>query len=108
MEGLYSEGWKVRERWRYQRSPEADKRARLAGVAGRPYPPAAAEASAPSFTLLFRMARAPRGFITSRTKSVACPPSCKPKLPPSRAIIVGALHGPVKCSPVRQLMAPRP
>ena len=42
------------------------------------------------------------------TKSVAWPPSWKPTPPPSRRIIAGALHGPVKCSPLRQVMAPLP
>ena len=47
----------------------------LAAVAVRPLGPAAAEASAPSLILLPINDSAPRGFTTSRTKSVACAPS---------------------------------
>lgn len=47
----------------------------VAAVAALPLGPAAAEASAPSLTLLPISDSAPRGFITSRTKSVAWPPS---------------------------------
>src|SRR5271169_1500140 len=49
-----------------------------------PTGPAAAEASPPIFTLLVRMLSADLGVMSSRTKSVAWPPSCKPKLAPSR------------------------
>ena len=47
----------------------------LAAVASRPFGPAAAAASAPNFTFVFNSDSAPRGFITSNTKSVAWPPS---------------------------------
>src|SRR5215471_10253509 len=80
----------------------------VAAAASRPFGPAAAAASAPSFTLLLRIPSAPRGFITRSTKSVACPPSCSPKLPPSRAIIDGAPHAPWKFCPPRHVITPRP
>ena len=51
---------------------------------------------------------APRRFITNRTKSVAWPPNWKPKLAPSRAIMEGALQGPLNSLPLRQVMTPRP
>src|SRR5262249_1986965 len=35
-------------------------------------------------------------------------PIWSPKLPPLEAIITGGLHGPLKSSPVRQVMTPRP
>ena len=44
----------------------------VAASASRPTGPAAAEASAPSFTLLFEDGACTAPFITSRTKSVAC------------------------------------
>src|ERR1700682_5573140 len=47
--------------------------ASVSADASRPTGPAAMEASAPSFTLLDRMPLAPLSFITSNTKSVACP-----------------------------------
>src|SRR5262245_49219915 len=50
----------------------------VAPSAVRPLGPAAAEASAPNFTLLDRSDRAPRGFMTSNTKSLAWPPNWKP------------------------------
>ncbi len=80
----------------------------VAAPAVRPLGPAAADASAPSFTLLDSTDPAPRSFITSSTKSVSCPPSCSPKLPPSSAISAGALHCLSNASPVRQVIAPRP
>src|SRR5438067_129439 len=80
-------------------------KASVAAAAVRPLGPAAAAASAPSFTLLFSTESTPRGFPTSSTKSVACPPSCRPSLAPSSAYMAGALQGPVKCSPPRQLVA---
>src|SRR5262249_5599759 len=80
----------------------------VAAAASRPFGPAAAAASAPSLTLLLRIPCAPRGFMTRRTKSVACPPNCSPKLPPSRAIIDGAPHGPLKLCPLRHVIIPRP
>src|ERR1700722_3590892 len=49
--------------------------ASVLAAASLPFGPAAAAMSAPSFTLLLKIALAPRGFITSRTKSVACPPN---------------------------------
>jgi hypothetical protein len=58
----------------------------------RPTGPAATEASPPSLTLLVITDFAPFSFITSRTKSVACPPICSPKLPPSSAKNAGALQ----------------
>src|SRR5437868_3711364 len=61
----------------------------------RPFGPAAAEASAPSFTLLPISDSAPRGFITRIMKSVACPPSWNPKFTPSSAYMAGAVHAPV-------------
>ena len=67
----------------------------VAAVGLRPFGPAAAAASAPSFTLLPRSDCAPLGFITSSTKSVAWPPNWKPMLMPSRAYIAGAPHRPV-------------
>src|SRR6516165_4976747 len=74
----------------------------------RPTGPAAAEASAPNLTLLDRTELAPFSFMTRRTKSVASPPIWKPTPPPSNANIAGALHGPPKSAPVRQVIAPRP
>src|SRR5215468_4102773 len=74
----------------------------------RPTGPAAAEASAPNLTLLDKTDSAPLSFMTKRTKSVASPPICKPTLPPSKANIAGALHGPCRFSPVLQVMTPRP
>src|ERR1700761_194182 len=74
----------------------------------RPTGPAAAEASPPIFTLLFRMFEAEVGVINNSTKSVAWPPNCRPKLAPSRAIMLGALHDPWKLWPVRQVSTPRP
>src|SRR5579883_401445 len=72
-----------------------------------PTGPAATEASAPIFTLLERTDFAPFWFITSRTKSVASPPTCKPKLPPSSAIIDGAPQEPLKSAgPARHRAAP--
>jgi hypothetical protein len=44
-------------------------------AAVRPFGPTAAEASAPSFSLLLKIEFAPLGFMTRRTKSVAWPPS---------------------------------
>src|SRR5581483_5284871 len=73
-----------------------------------PLGPAAAEASPPSFTLLFRTDSAPLGFMTRRTKSVASPPSWNPILAPSNANIAGVPQEPVKCAPERQMIAPRP
>src|SRR5271154_1449238 len=70
--------------------------------------PAATEAAPPSLTLLARMALAPAVFITRMTKSVAWPPACNPKLAPSRAIMDGALQGPWKVGPLRQVITPRP
>src|SRR5712692_562057 len=69
--------------------------ASVSAEAVRPTGPAATDASAPSFTLLVRIPLAPRSFITSSTKSVASPPIWKPKLPPSRAIMVGAPQDPL-------------
>ena len=66
----------------------------MAAVDSRPTGPPAADAVAPIFTLLVNMLLAARSFISRKTKSVACPPNCKPKLPPPSAIIDGALHGP--------------
>src|SRR5215469_15849103 len=74
----------------------------------RPTGPAAAEASAPNLTLLDNTELAPFSFMIRSTKSVASPPICNPKLPPSNAIIAGALHGPLNCSPDRQVIAPLP
>src|SRR5215471_15048586 len=74
----------------------------------RPTGPAATEASAPSLTLLDITDLAPASFITSRTKSVASPPIWSPKLPPSSANIAGALQGPRRLAPVRQVITPRP
>src|ERR1039457_4137272 len=76
----------------------------VAAAASRPTGPAATEASPPSFTLLDKTDLAPESFITSSTKSVACPPIWKPTLPASSANIAGALHGPEKCFPLRQLI----
>src|SRR5260370_35778573 len=76
--------------------------------AARPTGPAATDASAPSFTLLDITDLAPFSFITNSTKSVACAPIWKPKLPPSSANIAGALHGPEKSSPLRHVVSPRP
>src|SRR6516165_5788616 len=73
-----------------------------------PVGPAAILASAPNLALPFITARAPAGFITRMTKSVAWPPACKPKLPPLDRIIIGALQGPSNFSPPRQLIIPRP
>ena len=67
----------------------------VAPSAVRPFGPAAAEASAPNFTLLVSKDVAPLGFITSRTKSVACPPNWNPMLIPSNAYSAGAPHLPV-------------
>src|SRR5882762_2021270 len=50
--------------------------------------------SAPSFILVCRRLPAPRSFMTRKTKSVASPPICKPKLPPSSAYMAGAPQGP--------------
>ena len=69
----------------------------VAAWASRPLGPAAAAASAPSLTLLFISDSAPRGFMTSRTKSVSCPPSWKPIFAPSSAYMAGALQCPLKC-----------
>src|SRR5580704_15322637 len=80
----------------------------VSAEAVRPTGPAAADASAPSLTLLLSMFSADRGDIMSRTKSVAFPPSCKPALPPSSAIIVGPPQGPLKSLPPRQVITPRP
>src|SRR5579864_3125967 len=74
----------------------------------RPFGPAAAATSPPSLTLLVRIESAPRWFITNKTKSVAWPPNCRPKLPPSSAIMEGALQGPLKPLPLRQVITPRP
>src|SRR6516225_3974646 len=82
--------------------------ASVSAEALRPTGPAAAEASPPSFTLLERMLEADLEVISSRTKSVASPPNCKPKLAPSKAIIVGAPHFPFKSLPPRQVITPRP
>src|SRR6202167_2395441 len=82
--------------------------ASVSAEAFRPTGPAAAEASPPILTLLVRMFSAERGLISSNTKSVACPPNCKPKLPPSSAIMVGAPQRPWKFLPPRQVMTPRP
>src|SRR6516225_4815194 len=73
-----------------------------------PVGPAAILASAPNLALPFITARAPAGFITRITKSVASPPACKPKLPPLDRIVIGALQDPSNFSPLRQLMTPRP
>src|SRR6266704_114315 len=80
----------------------------VSAAAVRPLGPAAAAASAPSFTLLPMIEFAPFGFITKRTKSVAWPPNWNPMLAPSSANSAGALQRPVKCSPVRHVIAPRP
>src|SRR5208283_5205301 len=66
----------------------------------RPTGPAAADASAPSFTLLDIIEFAPDSFITSNTKSVAWPPIWNPTLAPSSANIAGALHPPVNATPL--------
>src|ERR1022692_2961801 len=80
----------------------------VAAAASRPTGPAATDASPPSFTLLDITEFAPDSFITSSTKSVACPPIWKPKLPASSANIAGALHGPEKSRPLRHVINPRP
>src|SRR5439155_1062208 len=80
----------------------------VSAEAVRPLSPAAAAASAPRFTLMLMMEFAPFGFITKRTKSVAWPPNWNPMFAPSSANRAGALHRPVKCSPVRHVIAPRP
>src|SRR6202021_2405647 len=98
------------------KSPRAREKERisarmLASVSAealRPTGPAAAEASPPILTLLLRMFAAEVGLMSNRTKSVAWPPSCNPKLAPSRAIIEGALQGPRKFLPLRQVSTPRP
>src|SRR5271167_1049518 len=74
----------------------------------RPTGPAATVAFPPSLTLLLRTLEAEREVMSSRTKSVACAPNCNPALAPSRAIIVGAPHGPWKVFPPRQVITPRP
>src|SRR5207302_7792924 len=79
----------------------------VAPSAVRPLGPAAAEASAPSFTLLVSSERAPFGFITSSTKSVACPPNWKPMLIPSSAYRAGGPPGPVWCGHLRQFFPRR-
>jgi len=66
----------------------------VAADASRPFGPAAAEASAPSFTLFPSSDSAPLGFMIRSTKSVAEPPSCKPTLAPSRRIAAGGPQGP--------------
>src|SRR5215471_10857919 len=73
-----------------------------------PTGPAAILASAPNLALPFITERAPAGFITRMTKSVASPPACRPKLPPLDRIMIGALQGPSNLSPPRQLMIPLP
>jgi len=72
--------------------------------AWRPTGPAAAEASAPTLNLLFNSCVMPCWFITSITRSIACPPICKPQLPPSTTNGAGALHWPL----LRQVATPRP
>src|SRR3954468_13829427 len=86
----------------------ADINESVAAVAVRPFGPAAAEASAPSLVLLFTSDSTPFLFIMRNTKSVAWPPSCNPMFAPSRAYIAGAPHAPVKFSPPRHVIAPRP
>src|ERR1700691_4526706 len=78
----------------------------VSAEAFRPTGPAAAEASPPSLTLLVRMPSADRELISSNTKSVACPPNCKPKLPPSSAIMAGALQGSWESLPPPQVITP--
>src|SRR5215472_3688176 len=80
----------------------------VAASASRPLGPAAADASPPSFTLLFRSARAPLGLTTRSTKSVAWPPNWKPMLTPSSAYMAGGPQAPVKFDPLLHDMAPRP
>jgi len=58
-----------------------------------PWDSAAAEASAPSFTLLLKMARAPRGFMTSKTKSVAMASELQANAAAFQCHHRGALHG---------------
>ena len=74
----------------------------------RPFGPAAADASAPSLTLLLSTDCEPRSFITRSTKSVASPPSWKPMLPPSSAIMTGDPQAPSNAAPLRQVITPRP
>src|SRR4249919_3257389 len=76
--------------------------------AALPTGPAAILVSAPNLAFPFITERAPASFITIMTKSVACPPICKPKLPPLDRIIIGALQGPSKFAPLRQFMTPWP
>src|SRR5271156_2089613 len=80
----------------------------VSAEAVRPTGPAATVAFPPSLTLLVRTLEAERGLMSSRTKSVACAPNCKPALAPSRAIIVGAPHGPWNDFPPRHVITPRP
>ena len=54
----------------------------VSAAAWRPTGPAAADASAPILNLLESRASMPFWFITSMTRSTACPPICKPQLPP--------------------------
>src|SRR3954470_15343610 len=89
-------------------SISADISASVAAVAVRPLGPAAAEASAPSLVLLLTSDSTPFLFMMRNTKSVDWPPSCKPMFAPSSAHIDGAPQDPVKFSPPRQVIAPRP
>src|SRR5260370_36014425 len=80
----------------------ARKATSLSAEAVRPTGPAAALASPPSLTLLLSMLVAERGLIIRRTKSGALPPSLRPALPPSSAIILGGAPGAVEMPPARQ------
>src|SRR5260370_7002166 len=80
----------------------------VAAAASRPFGPAAAAASAPSFTLLLKTASPLRELMRSSTKSGACPPSGNPTLPPSSAIIDGGPQRPLNSHPVPQAKPPRP
>src|SRR5260370_24261959 len=71
----------------------------VAAAASRPFGPAAAAASAPSFTLLLKTASPLRELMRNRTKSVAYPPSLDPTLPPSTAITDRPPPDPRKVSP---------
>src|SRR5579864_6710932 len=76
----------------------------VSAPASRPTGPAAADSSAPNLNLLASRCCMPCSFVTTMTKSIAWPPSCKPQLPPVMVIGAGALH---PCS-VRQVATPLP
>src|SRR5205823_6255639 len=63
--------------------------------ASRPTGPAATAASTPSFTLPSSRPLKPSRLVNTRTRSVACTPSCSPKLPPPIFINEGGLHLPL-------------